>query len=57
MHRPGTELATSRSRVRRPTTTLTEQPVDQNTMQLNLDKLASHSAVVAVAVTGCVVGW
>jgi len=27
MHRPGTELATSRSRVRRPTTTLTEQPV------------------------------
>jgi len=26
MHRPGTELATFRSRVRRPTTTLTEQP-------------------------------
>ena len=25
--RPGTELATSRSRVRRPTTTLTEQPI------------------------------
>jgi len=26
MHRPGTELATSRSRVQRPTATLTEQP-------------------------------
>jgi len=26
MHRPGTELAISRSLVRRPTTTLTEQP-------------------------------
>jgi len=26
MHRPGTELATSRSRVRRPTATLTKQP-------------------------------
>ena len=26
VHRPGTELATSRSRVQRPTTTLTEQP-------------------------------
>ena len=27
MHRPGTELAISRSPVRRPTTTVTEQPV------------------------------
>jgi len=34
MHRPGSELATSRSRVRRPTTTLTEQPKIVNTRYL-----------------------
>ena len=34
VHRPGTELAISRSLVRRPTTTLTEQPA----------RLATHNA-------------
>jgi len=33
MHRPGTELAISRSRLRRPTTTLTEQPGGLQTVQ------------------------
>jgi len=52
MHRPGTELATSRSRVRRPTTTVTEQPAATSSGLSSLPKIPRLSIVMGAGSGG-----